>query len=556
MAFGAALDFLQHGAFTTFVSVFTTGALCAQPVRVATAKATARNMFFIGREVCTCFAKQFKIRLKENTGYLVFFWFFSLGFTVNRLVSLLKISILKNTMNAMRCTILAWLLIGFGLCGGSSALSAEVVVVPIKGEISQARFFFLRRALKEAERENAKAVVLDMDTYGGSLDACTEMQKALSQVKVRTLTYINPNAMSAGALIALSTKEIYMAPISAIGAAAPVMAGGQDLPKTLEDKEVSAFSKYFASAAEKNGHNPQIARAFIDKNQAVVIGGETIHEKGSVLTLSAQEAVRVVDGKPLLAAGIATSIPDLLEKAKLQGTVRQLEPTGFELLAFWVTMLSPLFLLGGILGAYMEMKMPGTALPGICSVICFTIFFVGHYVAGLAGWEAPLLFIIGLALVLSELLIHPGTILPGLIGALLMIASLVWAMVDRYPDAPLMPDAALLVMPLLKLTAALVLAAVAIFFMAKYLPKTPLFQGLVLASRNPAGAALPVDKSQYTRLMPGAEGITRSILRPSGKAAFEGELYDVITEGQFVDPGTRVRVVAVEGARIVVEPVA
>ncbi|MEI6562080.1 MAG: NfeD family protein [Verrucomicrobiota bacterium] len=457
-------------------------------------------------------------------------------------------------MNALLRGVLAGIM-GFGALGWAHAAEV-VVVVPLKGQVSQAQFFFLRRALKEAERADAKAVVLDMDTYGGEVEACKQMQNALAQVKMRTLTYINPNAGSAGALIAISTKDIYMAPISAIGAAAPVLAGGQDLSKTLEDKQVSFLSSYFSSVAEKNGHDPQIAKAFIDKNQTVVIGGQTLHEKGSVLTLSAQEAVRVIEGKPVLAAGIAASVPELLQKAHLEGTlVREVQPTGFEVLAFWVTTLSPLFLLGGILGAYLEMKIPGFGLAGIFSVLCFAIFFMGHYVAGLAGWEAPVLFLVGLALVLGELLVHPGTILPGLLGATLMGLSLVWAMVDRYPGGPLVPDTGLLVMPLLKLAAAVGISGIAIAILAKYLPKTSFFHGLVLAGRNPAGAALSPTKSEFTRLPVGAEGVARSILRPSGKAEIGGELHDVITAGQFVEPGTRVRVVAVEGARIVVEPI-
>ena len=455
-------------------------------------------------------------------------------------------------MNTLLCRVFAGFLVFCGL--GFSVPAAEVVVVPLKGEISQAKFFFLRRALKEAEKENAQAVILEMDTYGGELKACVEMQKALDKASMRTLTYINPNAGSAGALIAVSTREIYMAPISAIGAAAPVLPGGQDLAETIKDKSVSFYSSYFASVAEKNGHNPQIAEAFIDKNKAVVISGKTIHEKGSVLTLGAQEAVQKIDGKPLLAQGIATSLDDVLKQAKLDGPVRRVEPTGFEVLAFWVTMLSPLFLLGGMLGAYLEIKMPGTWLPGVFSVVCFAIFFTGHYVAGLAGWEAPVLFLVGLTLVLGELLVHPGTILPGLLGAALMAASLVWAMVDRYPGSPLVPDADLLVVPLLNLALAAGITLGVIYFLAKTLPKSPLFHRLVLASGNPSGPSLSPQKSEFTRLPVGAQGVARSILRPSGKADFGGELHDVITGGQFVEPGTPVRIVAVEGARIVVEP--
>ncbi|XHR29430.1 MAG: nodulation protein NfeD [Chthoniobacteraceae bacterium] len=445
---------------------------------------------------------------------------------------------------------------GFGQARAAAPEGGEVVVIPIKGEISTARFYFLRRALKEAQKDHAKAVILDMDTYGGELSACVEMQKALSRVGFRTLTFINPNAGSAGALIAISTKEIYMAPISAIGAAAPVMPGGQEIAETLRDKSVSFYSNYFASVAKVNGHNPDIARAFIDRNVTVTLpGGQVIHEKGSVLTLSAQEATRQVDGKPILSAGIADNLPALLKAAGLEGSeVRELKPMGFEVLGFWVTMLAPLFLLGGILGAYLEFKMPGFGLPGVLAIVCFALFFLGHFVAGLAGWEAPVIFLFGLALVLGELFIHPGTIIPGMAGLTLMIGAVIWAMVDHYPGTPLVPTGEQLLMPLVKLGLTVAAAVVAIALLAKYLPQSSFFGGLVLGTSQPSGASLPVGKSEYTRLSKGAEGVARSILRPSGKAEFAGELYDVLTGGQFVDPGTRVRVVAVEGARIVVEP--
>lgn len=459
-------------------------------------------------------------------------------------------------MKSLLRAVLAGVLVCAGWITETAVSSAsEVVVIPIKGEISSARFFFLRRALKEAERQNAQAILLDMDTYGGELEACKAMQKALAQTKRRTLTYINPNAGSAGALIAISTQEIYMAPVSAIGAAAPITATGQDLTETLKDKQVSFLSSYFASVAENNGHNPEIAEAFINKNKTVVIGGQTIHEKGSVLTLSAQEAVKRIEGKPVLAEGIAPSINDLLKQAKLEGVVRRVEPTGFEVLAFWVTALSPLFLLGGILGAYIEIKIPGFGIAGITSALCFAIFFMGHYVAGLAGWEAPVLFLIGLALLLSELFLHPGTILPGLLGAALIVTSLVWTMMDRYPGSPLLPQADMLLLPLLNLSIAIALSAIGIFVLAKYLPKTPFFKNIVLSAQNPAGPALPKRKSEFTQLPVGAEGITCTILRPSGKAEFSGTLHDVITGGQFVNQGVRVRVIAVEGARIVVEEI-
>jgi len=438
---------------------------------------------------------------------------------------------------------------------GASVRAAGVVVIPLKGEVSDAQFMFLRRALKEADRQDAKAVILDMDTYGGELNAAVQMQQALTQVHAKTITYIDKNAGSAGALLAVSTRDIFMNPVSAIGAAAPVSSGGEDIPSTLNEKVVSYFSGYFRASAQENGHNPDIAEAFINKDKAVVISGTTIHEKGRVLTFSAQQAVQTIGGAPVLAKGIAKSVEDVLKQENLGETILRVEPTGFERLAFWVTELAPLFLLGGIIGAYIEFKTPGVVLPGILSAACFTVFFLGHYVAGLAGWEPAVLFIIGLALIVSELAIHPGTILPGLLGLFIVAGALLWTMVDRYPRQPFVVDPDLFLRPLINLGVAALLAIICISVLAKYLPETSIYSRFVLSSNKPKGPAFSPVRSEFTRLSIGDEGVARSILRPSGTALFDGGSYDVITAGEFVEAGTPIRVIAVEGSKIVVEPV-
>ena len=445
-----------------------------------------------------------------------------------------------------------------------AAPPSKVVVVPIHGEISDAQFFFMRRALKEAEREQAAAFILDMDTYGGSLSSSVKIHDALFKSSIPTYTYINPNAGSAGALIALCTQKIYMAPVSAIGAAAPVLAGGQDLPSTIADKTVSYFSGYFRSAAERNGYNPEIAEAFIQKDKEVKIGEKVVHPKGTLLTLSAQEATQQINGKPLLAAGIAKSIDDLLAKAGLPGTeIITVQPTGFEQLALWITLLSPLFLIGGIVLAYIEIKLQSFGLAGVLSIACFAIFFAGHYIAGLAGWEVAILFIVGLALLLSELLVHPGTILPGVTGAMLILGALLWTMVDRYPNQPLIPTTEMLLYPALNLGIAVVLAGIVISMIAKYLPQIPFFSWMVLGSaiaKGPSfvtasanGAAGPGRTRGSIRA--GDTGVASSILRPTGNAHFGETVLDVVTRGEFVEAGAKLKVLAVEGARIIVEEV-
>jgi membrane-bound serine protease (ClpP class) len=435
----------------------------------------------------------------------------------------------------------------------SSARAGEIYVIPIKGEITNAQFFFLRRGIKEAETAKADAIILDMDTYGGELSAATDMLEALLGTTIPTITYIDSNAGSAGALVSLSTRRIFMAPVSAIGAAAPVSSSGQDLPSTMQDKVVSYFSGFARSAASRNGYDPDIAQAFISKDTEVKIGNTVIHPKGTLLTLSAQEAARVINGKPVLASGIASSISDLLTKAGLNGAIYEVEPTGFETLAFWLTTLAPLLLLGGIIGVYVELKVGGFGAAGSVAAICFILFFFGSYVAGLAGWEVVVLFTIGLGLIISEIVVHPGTIIPGLIGLLLVGVSIIWAMVDRYPHEPLIPTGEMLQRPLINLGITILLACIAIPLITRYLPDTPLFRYIALARMQPRGPSFSdrtVDSP--VSLSVGANGVALSILRPSGNARFGDSIVDVITRGEFIEPTSPIRVLAIEGSRIVV----
>jgi len=120
--------------------------------------------------------------------------------------------------------------------GRDSIHKGDVVVVPLDGEISPSLQMFLRRAEKLAETNGASAIIFEMNTYGGRLDAVAEIVKALNQTTIPTYTFVNTNAGSAGAIIAVGTQHIYMAPVSAIGAAAPVLPTGEDLPATLKDK--------------------------------------------------------------------------------------------------------------------------------------------------------------------------------------------------------------------------------------------------------------------------------------------------------------------------------
>src|SRR3989440_8673964 len=288
-----------------------------------------------------------------------------------------------------------WSILGIGQAR-EVVHKGDVVVVPLRGEISPSLLMFLRRAEKAAESNGAAAIIFEMNTYGGRLDAAEEITNALNHATIPTYIFINTNAGSAGSLIALATQHIYMAPVSAIGAAAPVLPTGEDLPLTQREKTISYWSALIRSSAMKNGHNPDLGEAFMNKDKEVKIGDRVIHPKGTLLTLNAQEATEKFNGKPLLADGLADSVVDLMQKARLKGNAVSLGPTGFEQLAFWITALAPLLLLCGIIGAYLELKIPGATMPGIISAIWFALFFLGHYLAGLAVWEVVALFVLGM----------------------------------------------------------------------------------------------------------------------------------------------------------------
>lgn len=434
----------------------------------------------------------------------------------------------------------------------------SAVVVPVEGAISEAQFFFLRRVLKNAESAGASAMILDMNTPGGALKPTEQIVQMLSKSPVPAFTYVNTNAGSAGALIAIGTKKVFMAPVSAIGAAAPVVSSGEEIPATMNAKIVSYYSGYFRSVAQQNGYHPELVDGFMNLDKEVKIGSEVINPKGALLTLSAQEAVKDIGGKPLLATAIVADIPALCKAAGLAGNaVVRIEPSGFEVLAQWITILAPLFLLGGAVGAYIEFKSPGFGVAGVLSALCFLIFFAGHYIAGLTGFEVFAVFALGLLLILVEFVFFPGVVVLAAVGAGLMVGSIFFAMVDFYPAQPLDISFQLLVRPMANLAIAIVATTFGIALLARYLPDLPVFRRLFLAAQSQSGTSVPAASSALPAgppVSPGDAGVAQTILRPAGTAVIAGIPVDVVTDGRFIEAGTNIRVLSASGDRIVVEP--
>ncbi len=464
-----------------------------------------------------------------------------------------------------RCLLI---LLGLLVCwpGGKTGLAAtnaelKVVVVPIRDDIMPPLVYLVRRAVKQAIKEKADVLVLDMDTNGGRVDVTGEIVGILGQFKGETITYVNRKAFSAGAFIAVATQKIYMAPQSVIGAAAPIMmapggTGVEKLPDTVEAKMTSGIRALVRTSAEKNGHNIAVIEAMIDRTKELKMGDDVLNEKGQILTLTNKQAEKGYGNppKPLLSLGTVDSLEELLKWSGLGSAKRiNITPTGVERLATWINTISPLLLIIGMAGIYIEMKTPGFGLPGIVGVCAFAVYFLGGYVAGLSGVEWIGVFLLGLVLVALELLVFPGTILVGLMGAGLMLAALVMAMVDIYPGGPLMPSLPQVQLPLMRIVFSVLGAGVVCWVLSLWLPKTSFYARLATTSASGEQTVAQLAKVQASRV--GQVGVAVSPLRPGGKGRFGDEVIDVISQGEMIAPGVKLRVIRHSGPEAVVEAV-
>jgi membrane-bound serine protease (ClpP class) len=323
----------------------------------------------------------------------------------------------------------------------------------------------MRRGVAEAERVHAEAIILHMHTPGGTVGAAKDIVNLMVHTTIPTYTYVDTEAFSAGAIIALSTDHIYMAPGSVIGDAMPILmspfSGPQELPDDIQEKQVSAVAALIRSAAEQGGHDKELAEAMVRREKEYKIGDEIISREGELLTLTNVEAERPLreDGAPLLSLGTLPDIDALLERIGLgDAQVVTLEATGSERIARVIKLLAPLFLGAGLLGLWIEFKTPGIGIPGLVGALSLVIFFWGHHIAGLAGAEEVLIVLVGVGFLAAEIFFFPGFGFAGLTGLFLIFWGLLMAMVQHYPGGPILPSWDALTAPVGTLTGGMLIA--------------------------------------------------------------------------------------------------
>ena len=430
------------------------------------------------------------------------------------------------------------------LCAAAAAFAQErqrvVYVAPIAGIIDLGLAPYVQRVLDEATAAGAAAVVLEINTFGGRVDAAVQIRDALLNSRVRTVAFVNKRAISAGALISLAAENIVMAGGSTLGAATPVQAGQPGAAaQPVEEKTVSYVRKEFRATAERRKRPPLLAEAMVDTD--VQIRG--VIAKGKLLTLTTEEAL-----KHKLADFRADTLEDALQRLGLGGAdIRRASPNWAENVVRFLThpLVSSLLVTVGMLGIIIELRSPGLGVAGAIGGGSLAAFFWGHWLVQLAGWGELLLALGGVALLILELLVIPGFGFAGILGIIAILAALVMSVVGSGATPEYFMLAAA------RIVGALLLALLASFVLLRFMPRTPFGRRLILDTGLGAGQHYGSAPESDLRWL-GKRGCATSPLRPAGIADIEGARVDVVSEGELIEPGTPVEVAHVDGNRIVV----
>jgi len=423
----------------------------------------------------------------------------------------------------------------------------QVVVIPVREEIATPILYIIRRGLKEAIEAKADVVVLDMKTPGGALDVTFEIMEALGKFPGRSVTFVNTEAISAGAFISATTTDIWFSPTGVIGAAAPVMATGGEIDASMKQKIVSYLRARVRAISEGKGYRGEVISAMIDANFELKIGEKVIKPKGELLSLTASEA-NTLYGDPaqtLLAAGIANDLDDLLynKLGASPESVRHLKITWSEDLAVLLNGFRTILLGLGLLAAFIEFKTPGFGIFGIAATILLSAVFFGHYIAGFSGHEPILIFLLGAVAVLVELLFFPGIVVLALSGVVLMLGALVWSMADIWPNEPIQFSGDLFLAPLANVGAGLLMAFVLAIALARFIPRGWIWDRMVLTASVGEAAqrtgAAPAMAGSLSALI-GAHGVAVTGLYPSGQIEIGGRRYEARVEVGSVERGVPV----------------
>jgi membrane-bound serine protease (ClpP class) len=429
-----------------------------------------------------------------------------------------------------------------------------VYKIDIKKEINQTTQIYLKKGLEEAQKLNVEAILIHMNTYGGLLEAADTMRTAILYSQIPVYVYIDNNAASAGALISIACKKIFMRKGASIGAATVVGQTGEQMP----DKYQSYMRAMMRATAESHGRDtiingsdttykwirdPLIAEAMVDDRTIV----PNLIDSGKTLTLTAEEAV-----KWRYCEGIAESVSDVIENHLniKEYKLETYQPTwldnlmGFMMNPFLQSVLI-MIIIGGI---YFELQTPGIGFPSAAALIAAILYFSPLYIEGLAAnWEI-ILFLVGLILVAFEVFIIPGFGIAGIAGTLCVIVGLTLALINNvnfnFDGVSGFEIGRSLIVVLFGLT----LGFGGMLWLSSKIGTKGIMRNMALVTDLENATSSPVLSN-----LVGKTGIATTVLRPSGKVIIDNEYYDSVSESGFIEKGAKITVVRFENAQLYVE---
>ncbi len=397
--------------------------------------------------------------------------------------------------------------------------------VDLEGTIDSGMVNLLNRAINEAEKNNADQLIITINSEGGYINSGLKMKDAIFGARIEITTFVVNRALSAAALVALSGDQMVMMEASTIGAA-------ETIPR--EEKYISAMRSEFQSAAERRGKDGRLAQAMVDRD--VEIAG--VIESGKLLSMVASEAY-----EHQLADGIVSGFQDLLLFLDLENArIENIEMTFPERMARIITnpVISVLLLTIAILALVFEIIAPGWGVGGTVGLLGLALFFSGHIIFGNAGLGIVVLLIVGLILLSIEIFVIPGFGITGIGGLFAIFASLFLV----FPS----PEIALPV-----LAAVLTFSILGVIILMKIFGSSNIWRRISLETSETVEEGYTASSNRSE--LKGEKGYTVTPLRPSGIIDIDGERLNVVTEGDFIDKNTKVKIVKVAGNRIIVKKI-
>lgn len=431
-------------------------------------------------------------------------------------------------------------------------VQGQVYVLPVKGTIDMGLAHFIAREVEELNHKGGKALILDVDTFGGRVDAATEIRDALLKCDLLTIAFIDARAISAGALISLACDTIIMVNGATFGATTVV-----DLKMNkASEKAQSYMREEMAATAEAKGRNGRIAMAMVDESldidTLVEAPGDTLFltdvegaQPGKLVTLRTKTAL-----KYHMADYEMNSLNEILKHYGWRhGEVVYLRPTWSEQVVRFLTnpIVSSLLMTLGFLGLLFELQSPGWGIPGTLGLLALALFFSTSIIAELASMTDLLILLAGVVLLAIELLAIPGFGIVGIAGIITILIGLFRMLL---PETPTPKDVN---MALLGLTISIAGGIVGVVILAKGMRRSRIWRRISLAEQEDRREGYSMDLGLAELV--GQEGVTVTKLRPAGIARIGNRRVDVVAVGEWVNPGTRIRVIEVNGPRVIVEPV-